>query len=399
MAKTNKYLNDKFIKTNNILLKNKKLSKTRVILYYLDRILCFFISKPKKGFNNKKRVLIIFNLALGDGVVFLCSLKNIRKLYPKKDFILDIACQKGLESMYIKTGYFDNVIPLNFTKGTININERFKIIRRLNKDYYDLLLDPIGANDYLTNVLMSRNVKSNYKIGAIINSIPRNISKHILNKTYNEIKTINSKSLIEQYYEFFYEKYNVEYCSLPVEKIEFNIPKEYYIVFPSASSELKRWPTKRYAQIIQKIYAKTKYPLLICGTNSDKDAYDELLQLIDKDIPVINILGKTNLLSFFNIVKNAKFVITNDTSTYHIAVVSQTPVAIITGGYTYDRYVKYEFKNNKFRPYIITNKMECFNCYNNCHKLVNNKKVWPCLDNVTVDYAWNIIEDMINREL
>ena len=184
-----------------------------------------------------------------------------------------------------------------------------------------------------------------------------------------------------------------------MKKNNLNLLKEYYLVFPSASMELKRYPAERYAQIIKKIYQKTKLPLVFCGTNVDRYAYQELAKLIP-DIPVIDIVGKTSLFEFIDVIDKAKFVITNDTSTYHIAVICETPVAIITGGYTYDRYVTYEFKGcDKYkRPYIIVDKMDCFNCINNCHKITKNDKLWPCLAQIKVDYAWKIIEEMIKKE-
>ncbi len=402
MASKDKYLNKQFIKTNNAMLKNSKLKKMKSLMYYVDRNLNLYVHKPKNDSKEKQRVLIVFNLALGDGVVFLCAMKDIRKIYPKNKYILDITCQKGLESIYIKTGLFDNVIPENYTKGTLDIKERYKIIKELNKNYYDLVLDPVGANECFTNVLMTRNIKAKKKVGAIMKNTPCICPKHILKKTYSDIKTIKTSSLIEQYFEFFYDKYEVKYCDLPRENHNLNLPKDYFIVFPSASTELKRWPIDRYAEIVRRIYKKTKLPLVICGTEGDRASFNELEELIkDDDIPIVDIIGKTNLLSFFDVIAKSKLVITNDTSTYHIAVVTETPVAIITGGYTYDRYVLYDFKgNNKYRkPYPIVNKMNCFNCMNNCNVIANGDKTWPCLDKVTTDYAWKIIEKMIDKEV
>ena len=399
MEKKNKYLNNTFINLYSLLQKNLNMKKMKSIMYFVDRILMIFVKKPKYIQNQKKRVLIIFNLALGDGVVFLNAISKIRKEYPKDKYILNLTCQKGLESIYEEINIFDEVIPINYTKSTINIIERLKSIKILNKYYYDLILDPIGANECFTNVLMTRNIFAKSKIGAIIETYDIICPKHILKKTYNDLKIIKTKSLIEQYYEFFYEKYNITFCKLPMKKNNLQLPKEYYLVFPSASMELKRYPAERYAEIIKKIYQKTKLPLIFCGTNVDKYAYQELLKLIPH-IPVIDIVGKTSLLEFIDVIDKAKFVITNDTSTYHIAVICETPVAIITGGYTYDRYVTYEFKDcNKYkRPYVIVDKMDCFNCINNCNKITKNDKLWPCLDKIKVDYAWNIIEKMIEKE-
>ena len=399
MNKKNKYLNNTFINIYSFIQKGLNMKKIKSIMYYIDRVLMLFIRKPKYQSDKKKKVAIIFNLALGDGIIFLNALNDIHKKYPKDKYTITLICQKGLEKIYEKSNTIDNIIPINFTKSTINLKERLASLKKICSNYYDIVLDPIGTNECFTNVLMTRNTYAKEKIGCIIDEYPKICPKHILKKTYSEIKSIKTKALIEQYYEFFYEEYTVKYCKLPKEKCSLDLPKEYYLVFPSASMELKRWPAERYAEIIKRIYQKTKLPLVFCGTSVDRAAYQELKEYIP-NIPIIDIIDKTTLLSFIDVVDRAKFVITNDTSTYHIAVICETPVAIITGGYTYDRYVTYEFKgSDKYKkPYVIVNKMNCFNCSNNCSKISKGEKLWPCLDKVTIDYAWKIIEKMIDKE-
>ena len=151
-----------------------------------------------------------------------------------------------------------------------------------------------------------------------------------------------------------------------------------------------------YAELIERIYAKTKLPVVFCGTNSDIKDVEEVTKNI-KTAKYINILGKTSVLEFIEVIRRAKFVITNDTGAYHIALGLEVPVSIITGGYTYDGFVTYNFKNNPYKkPYIITDKRECFNCNSNCKYLEKGQDKWPCLHAVTVDYAWKTVEQMIN---
>lgn len=400
MNKKENYNNNTFIKFYSFLLKNLNMKKIKSIMYYFDRIICLFIKKPKYIVDKKKKILIIFNLALGDGVVFLNAISNIDSIYPKNDYSITIACQKGLNKIYEEVSSFDRVIPLNFTKATVNIKERIKCIKILNDTYYDIVLDPVGANECFTNVLMTRNVMGKEKIGCLMSNDSKICPKHILKRTYSNIKEIRSKSLIEQYYEFFYNKYSVKLCNLPKKKFSLKLPKKYFIVFPSASMELKKWPIEYYAEIIKRIYKKVNIPVVFCGTDSDRESFMELSSLIG-DIPYIDIISKTSMLEFIDVIDKAKFVITNDTGTYHIAYICQVPVAIVTGGYTYDRYVTYDYDGcEKYRrPYVIVHKMNCFNCGNNCSRIKKGDKLWPCLNNITVDYAWKIIDEMIDKEL
>ena len=111
-------------------------------MYFIDWILLFFIKKPRKKESSKKKVLIIYNLALGDTVVFSCALKNIRKMYPKEEYEVIIACQKGLNKIYEKLELFDKVIPLDFMKAAVNLKERYLLFKKLREEYYDIIIDP-----------------------------------------------------------------------------------------------------------------------------------------------------------------------------------------------------------------------------------------------------------------
>ena len=46
------------------------------------------------------------------------------------------------------------------------------------------------------------------------------------------------------------DKYKIVYHKQDYKIKNLELPKEYYIVFPSASTKLKRWPIQRYAEII-----------------------------------------------------------------------------------------------------------------------------------------------------
>lgn len=407
MKKKENYISNFSLKLYNICQKYPVCRKFKITLYFIDSILLLFIKKPKKIERKKKKVLIIYNYAFGDGIIFLCSFKHIRKIYPKKDYDISLICQKGLHSIYEEVGIFDRVVQYNLTKSTFSPIERFRLFKLLRQEYYDIILDPIGVNECTTNVFMSRALCAKEKITIIDNSFQNKLCpKWLYKNVYTKILEVNIEniSLIEYYSEFIkglgVKDFKVKLEHFNNRKLDIKLPKEYFIVFPSASTQLKRWPIDRYAKIVKRVYKKTKLPILFCGTKSDIESIKKLKELI-KEIPQYDIVDKTSLLDFIEVIKRAKFVITNDTSTYHIAVTNEVPVAIIAGGYTYNRYVLYNFNGseNFKRPYVIVNKTDCFNCDNKCNKLKTGKGIWPCLNAITEEYAWKIIEEMIDKEL
>lgn len=380
--------------------------KVKVILYFFDSFFLLFIRKPKKKSQTKKQIFIMFNYAFGDGIIWLTAISDLRKIYPQNEYEITLMCQRGLGQIYENSNLFDKVIPYNLTESTFNIKERFKLYKQLRQKHYDIVIDPIGVSECTTNIFMSRVLCSNKKITILDVTIDNQMCPAWLyKKIYTKVFKINEPkiSLLDYYAEILRQlglnNYEVKLNRFNPISLRFKIPKEYYIVFPSASTELKRWPIDRYAEIVKRIYNKTKLPILLCGTEMDRKYYNDLLSLIP-NVPYIDIISKTSLVEFIEVIKRAKFVVTNDTSTYHIAVVNEIPVAIITGGYTYDKYVLYNFKGNEnyIKPYVIVKENECFNCDNICCRLKSNDKIWPCLNDITVDYAWKIIDQMITKE-
>ena len=166
------------------------------MLYFLDSLLLCFIKKPKKFSNQKrKEVLIIYNYSFGDGIIFLCSFKNIREIYPKKYYKITIICQKGLQSIYENTNLFDEIVPYDLTGSTFNIKIRFNLFKLLRSKYYSILIDPIGVNECTTNVFMSMATCADEKITIIDQTIKNKMCpKWIYKKIYTKIFEVTKEN-------------------------------------------------------------------------------------------------------------------------------------------------------------------------------------------------------------
>lgn len=159
-----KYMSEFSLKLYNICQRIPAFRYFKVILYYVDFFLLLFIRKPKYVDNGKKKILIIYNYAFGDGIIWLCSMKHLRELYAKKDYHITLICQKGLNTLYENEDIFDEVIGYDLTKATYNLKTRYKLYKLLRKTYYDIVLDPIGCAECTTNVFMSRAAVAKNKI-------------------------------------------------------------------------------------------------------------------------------------------------------------------------------------------------------------------------------------------
>lgn len=397
----NNYIGKTFSKLFLLFQKNRFLRKLKAILYYVDGIMIPFLPKTKYVKRKKKQVLVIYNQFLGDGVIWRCSYIHLRKLYPKDKYEITLLCQKGLNKIYEIDNVFDKIIQMNFNKSTFSLSERFKNYKALRSVYYDIVLDPGGIYEWTTNILCTRMALSIEKIGVRDINLKCYCSLRKINKIYSKIVEIKEENLhLIEFYSRFLSGISDKKIAVGLEKFnttpnKFKLPKKYYIVFPGASTSLKRWNLKKYAELSKRIYNKTRLKLVLLGTASDKEIMEEFKKLLT--VPYIDLFSKTNLNDYIDIITNCSLVITNDTSAYHIAVMQETPVVLISGLYTYNRYMLYNFKRmNEFKkPVLVMGKCDNIDCYNRCPYLKKHNKNWPCLESITVEDAWKKIKTML----
>lgn len=400
------YISKSFRKFVGLFQKNLLLRKFKAIMYYVDNILLLFIRKPKYQKGDRKKILLIYNLAFGDGVIFRCSIKNIRKIYPKKDYEITLLCQKGIDLLYKKDNLYDEIIPIDYNKSTISVKERFHNFKILRMKSYDIVLDPVGIFEWTTNIFYTKAAIGKQKIGLRDIHIKQYCNECKIKKIYDQIVEIEKPNLsLIEYYNCFIKGLSTKNLHIQSELVKLNIdkpkikfPKNYFIIFPSASVKLKRWPIERYAKLAERIQQKTGFELVLVGTTADQEAIDELKKKLT--IPFVDLVNKTNLNDYICAINNAKLLVTNDTSAYHIGVVQEVPTAIITGAYTLERYVLYDFegKEKYRRPCTIVMNKECKNCNNRCPYL-GDQTVWPCLEQITIQYAWKKLETYIDENV
>ena len=145
-----------FLKLNQALWKKPFLQKMRILFYVLDSVLLFGLKAGRKKTGERKKVLVMYNLALGDAVMFLGAAGRLRDIYPVSHCKLNIACQAGLEELYLSTGIFDKVIPIDFIGAAVNLRLRRQMFRILRQECYDILFDPVGSGDCTMNLFASR---------------------------------------------------------------------------------------------------------------------------------------------------------------------------------------------------------------------------------------------------
>lgn len=106
--------------------------------------------------------------------------------------------------------------------------------------------------------------------------------------------------------------------------LELNLPEQFVVINPAASKLERCWSIENYVCLIQLIKKQYDLPVVLTG-GPDKLDHD-LAQAIEREVEVINCVGKTSLQQLAAILQKAKACTAPDTGPAHIANGVGTPV-------------------------------------------------------------------------
>jgi ADP-heptose:LPS heptosyltransferase len=108
------------------------------------------------------------------------------------------------------------------------------------------------------------------------------------------------------------------------------IDQPYIVLNPWTSCQSRNYDAKRFAIAAQKLAAITGWKIAITGVEKDRDRAGIVLDILGND--GIDLIGKTSLPELAALIANAKLMLSNNTSTMHIADATRTPSVIMFAG-------------------------------------------------------------------
>ena len=106
-----------------------------------------------------------------------------------------------------------------------------------------------------------------------------------------------------------------------------NISQSWILLHPGVSEEKRKYPVSYWIKIGQILTQKYRLPLLITGSESEKNLTDEIASGIGKQ--AFSMAGIFSVEEFIMVIARAKYVISVNTGTIHIAAATQTPLVVL----------------------------------------------------------------------
>jgi heptosyltransferase I len=329
-----------------------------------------------------KKILIIKPSSLGDVMHSLPFLNALKDRFPKAEIHWVIA--KGFEDlltghpMVKKIWVINKDIWKKLSQITSSIHEIRILLRELRKERYDIVIDLQGL---LRSGVITRVTGSPVRIGF---EEAREGSRFFYSSKIEGGKDIHAVDRYLKIAAFLGCDINEVCFPLP---LSFNsalrtphsaFSDDYAIMVPGARWKTKRWPPEKFGELASLLPIKT----LIVGGRGDMSIAKEILSSCGGKS--VSLVGKTDLKSLIEVIRGARFIVSNDSGPMHIAAALGIPVFAIFGPTDPVRTGPYGRGHT-----VIREEVSCSPCFKkNCDDM-------KCMKGLSVEKVYEVIKEKI----
>ncbi len=156
----------------------------------------------------------------------------------------------------------------------------------------------------------------------------------------------------------------------PKSEVMLSLGKDYAVMCPGARKPANRWPAERFGELAAMLPLKT----VVAGSKGDRQIAEEVVRTSGGK--AMSLAGKTDLRGLVALIRDARFMVTNDTGPMHIAAALGVPVFALFGPANPLRTGPYGAGHT-----IIKKEIQCSPCYRRtckapvCMDMINVKEV------------------------
>jgi lipopolysaccharide heptosyltransferase I len=325
---------------------------------------------------NLIKILIVKPSSLGDVVHSLPFLNVMKTCFPKAEIHWVIA--KGLEKLLEGHSMIDKLVIIHkdmwkkITHAQHTVKEIKALFKSLKQEKYDLVIDLQGL---LRSGIITKATNAPIRVGF---QEAREGSRLFYSHKVKGGKDIHA---VDRYLKI------AAYLGCDISDIRFPFPfdaisppnrslfsEDYAVIIPGARWKTKVWPAENFGKLASKLSLRT----VVVGSKSEIEAAHIIVSLSqDKSL---SLAGKTDLKELVEVIRHARFVVSNDSGPMHIAAALSIPVFAIFGPTDQTRTGPYGKGHT-----IIREDITCAPCFK---KTCNDIK---CMKDLSVEKVYHLV--------
>lgn len=366
------------------------------------------LRKNKKSSVQNGQVIFMRLDGIGDFVLWISAAKKLCESYCDNEKIL--LCTNPVVPLAESLGWFDKVVGIDLSKFCNDLSYKMYIVKMAKKWKGSILIQTVYSRSIGMDILSSV-IPAFRKITFDGDTTNIDINKKAkTDKIYDELvcsskgqkmELIRNAELVRG---LGIKEYKAEVCRLPIYNTEKVPQKKFYVVVPGTSDRRRDWSVVLFDEVIKKIQKKADVICVLVGSKHE-EKYGEYLEGKNRGDFFCNMIGKTSILEMIEIIRNAEFVITGDTSAVHFAMATRTKTICIVGGWEYGRFIPYKTENDEdFSEDLLTINavLHCYGCNHKkheptcllCQEIFNK---WQCIHEISFCDVWNAVEKVLQK--
>lgn len=357
------------------MIKFKNTAK-EIVSFVFDKIINLFLSLYAHFVvQNKKQiadsVLILALGGIGDFIMLTASLQSYRKVFQKDTIV--IVGREELLPLIDKNPFSFHFIGINYKKFRFGIIERFKLFTKLKEYNVKICINTSysSSHEFIEHRIIKWTKSDKNICLQCLDKIDKrdySIYTDIIQQKTDKMFEIQRNNEVLCYLggkDHYDEKtYIWGLSDQIVQKIKtkYQIDHNCYAIFAGSGVKKKCWNISNFITIIKALSNYGLKPILLGSKLEQEDN-----QKIVRSLPKINVLDltlETDLIETSAIIKNSKFIISNDSSAAHIAKSVGTKAFVILGGGHYGRFLPYQ--DNLVEVFTNLEFEKCFYCQWEC---------------------------------
>jgi heptosyltransferase-2 len=287
------------------------------------------IEKNKIDLSEINNVLVIQLQPFGDALLTTSYFQAIKKKIPNVQ--IHYLIKKKFQKAITNHPFIDNIIPIKISSGFGYYLERIKIIFRIRKEKYDLIIDQQNLPSTQIIGLLSG---AKYRLGyedarfsfAYNVKSKRGDNKYSASKKFDILLPLGIK---EEKYELFF------YISDGAKKFidnwlhKNNLHNKLFIcISPGTPVVGKKWRLSSFSRLSALIIEKLDYSIVIVWAPNEKSDAEEVFNNVKGSCILA---PKTDLMEVSALIKKSKLLICNDGGLNHLAVAAKVKTLAIFG--------------------------------------------------------------------
>lgn len=332
--------------------------------------------------SHQEKILVIQTAFIGDAVLTLPMIQKLNELFPGS--IIDVVATPVSAGLFEASPFVNRVYSYDKRKKDKSFLSLFKFGSQLKKGKYTRLYSPHRSFRSALLVLLSdikntfgfTNTSFKFAFKKLIKYVPddhevkRNLSLIGYNEDWHIYPIVNVSKNIKA----------------KIDSIISNFPKGsiFAAVAPGSVWETKKYPKKRYLEIIN-FLINNSFIVLLIGGDADKNLCEEIAGSFNEKVH--SFAGSLSILESIELLRRSEILISNDSAPTHFGMCADIPVLTIYcstipefGFYPYNAESMFlSYDDLECKPCGIHGLMKCpvgtFACANSLNKGLIEEKI------------------------